>query len=131
MSDDTLRRFFPNLDKAAQEPENPRHYKAWEKQRDRELRLNIRDRHGRHHTIPYATIIFVQYMPDSLMLLMTSHYIVTLKGCHLDELEGLLQDEQVRTIQEFDQKIHDKPDDNDPVIQTIDIKWLKQEFEPQ
>ena len=131
MSDDTLRGFFSPLDRITQEPENPRHYRAWVTPRDRELRLNIRDAHGKHYTIPYIAIILVQYLPESLMLIMTSYCVITLRGRHLDELEGLLQDEQVRTIQEFDKNIHDKPGDTDPVIQAIDTTWLKPEFAPE
>ena len=104
-----------------------RKYIAWDSPRDREIRLNIRERTGQCYTLPYATIILVQYIRPSLFLIMTSNYVITITGRNLDPLEELLQDEKVRSIQQFDERRHDRPADTDPVIQSIEVKWLRAE----
>ena len=83
-----------------EEEDDERHYRAWRALKSsKELRLQIRDAMGRRFTLPYASVVMVQYMRPSKLTIFCNHCIIHITGENLDELDAFLQDEKVRYLQ--------------------------------
>ena len=116
----------------SEEEEDERLYRAWRHYKaSREIRLQIRDAMGRRFTVPYASVLLVQYMPPSKISIFCTHLIINITGENLERLEEFLQDEKIRYIQAFNAKHFDEPAANEGKVTDITIEWTRKGMEPE
>jgi len=100
-----------------------RHYRAYKtghRTVECELRTVKPFEHGLPYAYTYTTIAFSQVY--SFFWVVTSFFVLKVKGRNLRPIVRALRAHKVAYLQEFNEKKHDIPDNkNDPVITQLDV----------
>ena len=91
------------------------------KRGNRSPRFKIVDANGVSYGCSYAHLIDWVYMPPTLLTVNTASRIFTIEGKNLEKIERLLMDERIKELHTFDEKKHQKPDDEMTIIEQLTI----------
>ena len=90
-----------------------------DRSRDRQVRLCIEYADGTSDMLPYAHLLQISCTSDQHLILCFSHCIISVEGQGMKRLREPLMDEQVRFLRCYNAKHHAKPEDGEPVIDSI------------
>jgi len=101
-------------------------YRAYgnDKNKDRQINLEIREKSGNGFLIPYGQITLIKYTSNQFISLFCAGYVCNIEGKHLDSVIALLQDSRVRYIQEFDKSRFLEVGTGEAVVERIEMTSL-------
>lgn len=98
-------------------------YQAYgiDQSKNRQMRIDIRDKDGNGFLISYSYLTRIQYTGNEFLSLICTDCLVTLKGANLQLLRNLLHDEKIRYVQAYSQARFVEPKEGEPIIRDIAV----------
>lgn len=102
-------------------PKQPYRAYGTDQSKNRQLRFDVRCKDGSGLVMSYSYLVRMQYTGSQFLSIICTDCIVTFQGSKLDVLRGLIHDEKIRYVQEYNASTFSEPNSDNPIIKKIEI----------